>query len=246
MASVMRNDGRSPGWKSAVGWSYSVACRHERVCRSGVNSSYAAGGHERDARKEFIDRTGRRVENVSAVAGDVGRASGDDASEMVLGDDFHGEMVLEDVDVGVVSHLFDEALLDFESGVVGVVEDSEFGVSTFAVEVEFAVVVAVEVNAPFEELPDLLGGFGHHFSDRHGVGQPVARDHGVLDMLFDVVEFEVGDGSHAALRESGVCLIKGGFTHERHTSGAGHFEGETHSGNAGADYEIIVFVSHGG
>ena len=62
-----------------------------------------------------------------------------------------GEVVLEYVDVGIVAHGLDKAFLNFGSRVVLVVQDAEFGVSAFAVQVKVAVFVLVEVDAPLYE-----------------------------------------------------------------------------------------------
>lgn len=127
---------------------------------------------------------------------------------MVLGDDFHSEVVFVDVDIWVLLHSLYQALLNLETGVVGMVEDTEFGVAAFAVEVECAVGLAVEVDSPLEELTDLGGSLTHHFLHGLGVGNPVAGNHCVVDMLFEVVDGEVGDRSHSSLRQGGVGLMK--------------------------------------
>ena len=63
--------------------------------------------------------------------------------------------------------------------------------AAFAVEVEAAVLLLVEVHAPVHESPDAFGAVFHHL--RHGsrVGDEVARHHRVLNMFFEVVNLEV-------------------------------------------------------
>ena len=113
-------------------------------------------------------------------------------AQMVLGDYLDGEMILENVDVGIGAHGLDEALLDFESGVVGVMEYAEFGMSTFAVQVESSVGAFVEVDTPFHKLAYLCGGFRHHLAHGFRVAEIVAGHHCVVDMFFKVVDFKVG------------------------------------------------------
>ena len=120
-----------------------------------VDGTHAAGGHEGHFGKEGLYLAGIEVEYIGTVALDVGRLSGDGNSQMVLGDDFDGEMFLKDGDVGVLSDGLDEAVLDFGTGVVLVMEDAELGVTAFAVQVEFAFFVFIEVYTPFDELLDL-------------------------------------------------------------------------------------------
>ena len=163
---------------------------------------------------------------------------------MVLGDDFDGEVVFEDVDVGVCAHGLDKAFLNFEARVVGVVEDAEFAVTAFAVEVEGAVGLAVEVDAPFDEPADLLGSTFDDFLDGGGVAEHVAGDHRVADVFVEVIHFKISHGGDASLREGRVSLFELGFAHESDAAAAGHFEGKAHAGDAGAYDEIVVFAFH--
>ncbi len=54
----------------------------------------------------------------------------------MLCDYLYGEMMLEDLDIRMSAHLFDKTRLDFGTGIVGVVQNPEFRVSAFAVQVE--------------------------------------------------------------------------------------------------------------
>ena len=180
----MRNDGRSPGWNRAVGWNwinssvghsalctvyhgYAVAGGHERVGGCLVYCAAAAGGHHRYFRQESVHTSFCEVEHVSAVAADIWCAAGDYPSEVVLGYYLDGEMPFKNVDVGIAAHGLDEAFLNLEAGVVGVVKYPELAVAAFFVEVEIAIGRLVEVNAPAYELPYLLGcAFHYHF---HGL-----------------------------------------------------------------------------
>ena len=107
------------------------------------------------------------------------------------------------------------------------------------------VVFLVEVHAPFDELPDLGGRAFHNLLDGGAVAEEVAGDHGVFYVLFEIVDAEVGDGSHATLRVVGVCFFYAGFANECNPACFRHFQRETHAGDAGAYHEVIVFVDHG-
>lgn len=80
--------------------------------------------------------------------------------------------------------------------------------ATLAVQVERAVFLAVEVNAPFHELADLGRGVAHHLLDGRRVREPVSGHHRVVDMLLEVVDLEIGDRGHATLREIGIGVLK--------------------------------------
>ncbi len=200
----------------AVDHGYAVAGGYEGVGGGAVDGSASACGYEGDAGEESIDVSGGCVEDVGSVTGDVGGASRDYLAQVVLGDDFDGEVVFVDVDVGVGADGFDERVLYLEAGVVGVVEYAKLGVSAFAVEVEGAVIVFVEVYAPAYEFVDLRGSVAHDFLDGLRVAEPVAGHHCVVDMFVEVVDLEVGDGCYAALCEGGVGFVESGLAYEGH------------------------------
>ena len=110
---------------------------------------------------------------------------------MMLGYDFNGEEIFKHVDVGVTFEGAHETLLDFGAGVVGVVQDAELRVSALAVQVELTVFLAVEINAPLEQLVDLFGSAFHHLLHGSTVTEPVAGNHSVFYVLVEVVDFEI-------------------------------------------------------
>ena len=89
---------------------------------------------------------------------------------------------------------FYQAGLYFSAGIVFVVQDTEFRVSPLLVKVEFSLLILVEVHSPFHQFLDLRGSFTHHFSHGCGIVYPVARYHCVLNVLFKIIHFQVGNG----------------------------------------------------
>ena len=130
--------------------------------------------------------------------------------------------------------------------IVGMVEDTELGVSALTVQVEGAVFFAVEVDAPFYELLYLLRRHAHHLFHGLAVGDVVAGNHRVLDVLVEVVEFEVGHRGHTSLCKRCVRLVERGFTDHTHSALVGpcHFQGIAHACHAGTDHEKVIFVHH--
>ena len=124
------------------------------------------------------------------------------------------------------------------------VQDAEFRVSAFAMEVEIAVFLLVEVHAPFHEALDTGRTAFHHLFHGAAVRDVVAGNHGVLDVFFEVVHFEVGDGSDAALSLGRIGLFNGCFANEGHLARGGHLEGVTHSSHTGTNYQKIEFAYH--
>ena len=228
----------------AVHHRYAVARGHGRIGRRLVDGTDAAGRHHRYLGQIGVDLARLLVEHVGTVALDVGCAARHLHAQVVLRQYLDGEVVVQHFDVRVGLHGAYQGRLYLCSRVVGVVQDAELRVSALAVQVEVAVLLAVELHAPLHHLAYLLGAaLDHEF---HGlrVAQPVACHHRVVDMLVEVVEFEVRDGGHAALCKVGVGLFQFGLAYQRDASGTCHLERETHAGNAATDDEEIVFLLH--
>ena len=169
---------------------------------------------------------------------DVGRTAGDPCTEVVLGDDFDGEVVFLDINVGAVAYGFHQSALDFRACVVGVVQDAELGVAALAVQVELPVLAAVEVHTPVDQLLNLCRCVPDHLLDGLAVGDEVACNHGVLNVLVEVVKLQVRHRGHAALRKRGVGLVEAGFADHAHAAFLcpGHLQGVAHAGHAGTNH----------
>ena len=218
----------------AIGHGNAVAGGYVGVGGGGVNGSAASGGHHRDARQEGVNLAGVGVEDVGAIAFDVGRAARNLDAQVVLGDDFNGKMVLEDGDGGVGKHGFDEAALDFEAGVISMVQNAKLAVAALAMEVEGAVCLLVEIHAPFHQAADGGGTAFHHLLNGTRVADVVAGHKGVLDVLAVVVFLHVRNAGNASLRFGCVALFDGGFAHKGHFPLArfGHLKGVAHAGHS--------------
>ena len=164
---------------------------------------------------------------------------------MVLGNDFNGEVMFKYIDVRRILHSFYKAVLNLESCVVGMVQDTELAVAAFAVQVETTVGVLVEIHAPAYQFVNLRRSAFHHLFHSLGVAEPVAGNHSVVNVFVKIVYFEIGNGSDAALSESCICLVECCFAHQSDFPAfAGNFKGKAHAGNARAYHKIVVFVCH--
>lgn len=141
-------------------------------------------------------------------------------------------------------HGFDERSLYFGSRVVLVVQDAELRVSAFLVQVECSVFLLVEVHTPVDELLDLCGRVAHHLLHGGAVADPVARYHGVFDVLLEIVHGQVGYRGDASLCKIGVGLFHSGLTDEGYRPLFRHFQGEAHTGYPRADDEEIELSYH--
>ena len=221
-----------------------VARGHQRVGGVAVHGLAAARGHDGDFAEEGVHLARLFVQHVGAVALDARRVARHDDAQVVLRDDFHGIVVGEYRDVGVLFDGFDEAGLYLRARVVLMVQDAELRVAALAVQVEGAVLLLVEVDAPLDEFLDLCGSVAHHLFHGGAVADPVARYHGVFDVLLEVVHRQVGHRGDAPLCEVCVGLFHAGLADKGHRTSLRHFQRETHPGNARADDEEIELSYH--
>ena len=159
--------------------------------------------------------------------------------------DFDGKMVFEYINIRMRANGLDKTLLNLETGVVGMVQNTELAVAALTVQVKVAVLFFIEVHTPLYQLAYLLRSALHHFFYSGGVTKPVACHHGIVDMLVEIVDFKIGHRSHTALCKRGICLIESGFTHQGHSAFLSHFERKAHAGDAGSYNQEIIFICHG-
>ena len=165
---------------------------------------------------------------------------------MVLGDDLHGKVILLDGDIGIAFHGLHQSALDLGARIVGMVEDTELGVSALTMQVEGAVLLLVEVHAPVHELLDLLRCLAHHLLHSFTVGDIVARNHRVLYVLVEIVKLEVGDTGHTTLGKRGIRLVESRLADHTYTAFfcACHLQGIAHTGHACTYHKEIIPVYH--
>ena len=70
-------------------------------------------------------------------------------------------------------------------------ENAEFRVTAFPVQIKAAVLRLVEINTPFQEVSYTGRAAFHHLFHCCGVADVVSSNHGVLDVLLKVVHFKV-------------------------------------------------------
>ena len=78
------------------------------------------------------------VQYIGTETFDTGGMAGDDNAHMVLGDNLYRIMVREYGDVGMVVYRFYQARLYLGSRIVGMVQDTKLGVSSFFMQIEFS------------------------------------------------------------------------------------------------------------
>ena len=121
------------------------------VRRGGIDRTSSTGSHERDTAEVGVDLLGFGIQDIRSVALDIRCTTGHTNTQMMLRDDLYGKMVLQYLDIGVVTYRFHQSALDLGTGVIGMVQDTELRVTSFAVQVKLSVLFLVEVNAPVDQ-----------------------------------------------------------------------------------------------
>lgn len=221
-----------------------IARGDKRIGGSGVDGTNASRCHHGDTGQEGLHSSCLLIKHICTVAGYVGSATRHDSAQMMLGDYLYGKMMLEDINIGIGPHSLHETRLDFSPRIVSMVENTEFRVSALAMQIEGAVILLVEIYTPAYEFTNLFRGMGDYFGDGLTIAKPVTGYHGILYMLFKIIHLKVGDARHTSLSKVCVGLLKGGLADKGHSPLLRHLEGEAHSGDAGTNHQIIIFMSH--
>ena len=101
-------------------------------------------------------------------------------------------MILEHINFRMRANCLDKALLNFETGIVGMVQNTELAVAALTVQVKVAVLFFIKVHTPLYQLAYLLRSALHYFFYGGGVAKPVACHHSIVDMLVEIVDFKIG------------------------------------------------------
>ena len=135
----------------------------------------------------------------------------------------------------MAAHSLKQSPFYLGTGIVLVVQDAEFGVSAFPVEVETVATTAfVEVNSVLHQLADAVGCLADGHLNHLAVAYPVASHKGVVDVFVETVAV-VHDSGYASLGIA--CGALGGlaFAQDTYFPVRGHLQGKTQTGNTGPD-----------
>src|SRR5574344_200500 len=223
-----------------------IAGSDDRIgCRL-IYGTAATCTHQRHLTQIRIYLLRIRVQYISTVALDMGRAARDACAQMMLCDDFHSEMIFLDGDVWIAAYSLHQTSLYLSTRIVCMVQNAEFRVTAFSVQVVGAVVLLVEVYAPVYQFLDLFRSTSHHLFHGSSVADIVAGNHRILDVLFEVIQFQIGYRCYTTLCKRRVSLVKRCLANHTHCSFVGtcHLQRVTHAGYTGSDNQKIVFVNH--
>ena len=178
------------------------------VRRSHIDSTHTASTYYCALSEVGIYLLRSRIKDICSVALYVVHVTVYLHAQVVLGDNLYGKVVLLDFYVGVVPDSLHQSALYLGTCVVGVVQDAELGVPSLAVEVEVAVLLAVEVNTPFYEFFDLFRRHSNHLTYCLRVADVIAGNHSVLNVLLKVINKEVCHRCNTTLRKRSISLVQ--------------------------------------
>ena len=223
-----------------------VASGNDGIGRGQIDSATAACTHHGHLGQIGVNLRFLRIQDVGTIALDVGRATGHTNTQMVLRDNLNGKVILLDVDVGIVTNSLHQSALNLCTGIVGMVQDAELRVSAFAVQIELPVILLVEIHAPVDQLLYLAWGIAYHLFHRFAVGDIVACDNCVGNMLVESIEFQICHTGDTALGERRIGFVERCLAYHTHLAlvSAGYLQRVTHTGYTGTYHEEIVFINH--
>ena len=126
---------------------------------------------------------------------------------MVLSDDLNGKMILQNSDKRIISDCFHQSALNLGTGVVGMVQDAELGMTTLTMQIELTISFLVKINAPMNQLLDLLRRILHHLLYGLRITEPITGYHSVVNMLLKIIHLQIGNTGYATLCTLSISLV---------------------------------------
>jgi hypothetical protein len=164
-----------------------------------------------------------------------------------MGDEINGDMVLEQVDIGMGPDLLQQGALHLPAGHVLGVDDPVAGMAAFTAEVEtlgWRIAVTAEADTPADQRLNAPRAFFDNQVDDVGMAETGARGQSVLDVKIERV-ITIEHGRNTALGLIGIALHGLFFGNQRDTPDLGGVEGKQQPGNPTAnDQEIGLMFFH--
>ena len=102
-----------------------IAGSHGWIRSIAINRADAASGHHRDFREYSHHLLGLGIVDVSTEAGDVGSASADGHTQMVLRDNLHCQSILHNLNIRILLGRFNQFLLNLQACHILVVQHTK-------------------------------------------------------------------------------------------------------------------------
>ena len=222
---------------------YAITGSNGWIRCGGVHVSGTTGSHQGNFCQYGIDAVVVAIEHISAVTRNIGRAAVHVHAQVVLGNDFDGEMVFKNFYVFILAGTGQQGFFYFEASLVLMVKHPELRVAAFLGQVVLPGCVFVKIHPKCDQLLNTVGGFCNGDSHYIFIVQVVAGNQGVLYVFF----IRVGGihyGSYTSLGVLGSCFFSTGFGNYTHFSKLSCFQGKAKPGNTCSYNQEINFSSH--
>ena len=213
---------------------FTVARSNTGICRCLIDRTATTGTHQHYFTEICIHLFSLWIEYIRSITFYVGSASCNFYAEMMLRDDFYSEMILFDFDIRVFTYSLHQSALNLCTGIVGMVQNSEFRMSPFTVQIKFSSLLFIEVYTPVDKFLYLRRSVLHHLFHSLAITDEVTGNHRVLNMFVEVIYFEIRYRSYTALCKRSICFIKAALTYHTYFTfmRSRYFKGVTHTGNS--------------
>ena len=134
-------------------------------------------------------------------------------SEVMLGNNFNGKMLVEHINVRMFLYRFNQAILNLFSCVIFMVKNTEIRVTTLLVKVKIALLIFIEIDTPLQQLFDLSRSLFNHFSNHLFIADSITCNQCVDHMIFKVIR-RFCHCSNTTLSIVGICLLHIGFAED--------------------------------
>ena len=181
------------GTLGTVNHRLAITSSDDRVGGSLINSTASTGTHHGNLTQIGIHLLGIRIQYVCTVTVDIRSAASNTGTEMMLSDNLYCKMIFLDIDIRTVAHSLHQTALDFCTRIICMMKDAELAVTALTVEVELAVLLLIEVDAPLHELLDLLRCHGDNLLHSFIIADIITSNHCILYVLVEVIHFQVGN-----------------------------------------------------
>ncbi len=122
-------------------------------------------------------------------------------------------------------------------------KDAELRMPPFAMKIEIALIIFVEIDAPTDQLFNLRRGFPDDLFNYRFIAQAGARVERIGNMFFEIVP-RIGNGSDPALRIKRIGIFQRIFRNDGDFSMSGNFQRITHPRNTGSYDQKIICINH--
>ena len=135
---------------STIDHRYTITRRNRRVGGCLVNITDTTRRNHCHLSKEGMYMVCTNIQYISAITLNVRCSMFHQLSEMMLGNDFNGKMLVEYINVRMFLYCFNQAVLNLFTCIILMMKDTEIRVTTLLVKVKITLLILIEIDAPLQ------------------------------------------------------------------------------------------------